>query len=237
MNPSVCQSFTFLHFFILPVTPSFLLSFTPSLPLSLTLSTFPLLSLLFSLFPSPLHSLPPSLSPSFLLAHLPLKPTILNSTLTRNNKLNITWTDNSTVTRPVDHYILEITTSSIQGRSRQVSDEETVAVRTNRPFHVTDEDYDQQRQYEFRVRAVNIAGESDFSDPHVHLDMVPPPAPLAGSVAPWGIALIVLLVLICCCACCWWIICLLLLCCFYRRKRRKVYKAEERGKMVDQLVL
>ena len=163
-------------------------------------------------------------------AHLPHKPVILNSTLTRDNKLNITWTDNTTATRPVERYVLEIITST-QSRARQVSDEdeETMTVTTNSEYHITDDDYDRQKQYMFRVKAVNNAGESDFSSPHIHRDLAIT-APLAGQVAPWGIALIVLLVLLCCCACCWWIICVLLLCCFYRRKRRKVYKAEERGR-------
>ena len=200
-----------------------LLCYSPSpFPIFLTISPIP-----------PSHSLSPS-RPSFLsfsLAHPPLQPVIIDSTVTRDNKLNITWSNNATDTRPVDWYILEITTQP-QGelsdsRARQTSREMTMTVNTTNIYHVTEDDYSRNIQYQFRIKAVNTAGESEFSNPfsHIHEPVV---GGVSGKLPSWGIALIVVLSVLICCACCLVFGCCILCCC-YRRRQKKVYRAEERG--------
>ena len=136
-------------------------------------------------------------------------------------------------TRPVDKYVLEINTvphTQDDSRARQMSRERTMIVETENAYHII-EVYNSGLQYRFRIRAENGAGATEFSEPHHYT----PPSPLTtGPDNPepfpvWAVVLIIILLLLCCTSCCFLLILLL---CYHRRKRRKVYRAEERGRVM-----
>ena len=143
-----------------------------------------------------------------------------------NNQLIISWSDVASSTRPVDEYQLEVTRSPLP-TNRERRQSATRILSTMDTSLIIE--YNSQQQYSFRLRAINSAGSSNYSDEYQFI-LTPSPStdglipPTSSAVLP---VVLIMMLLLLCCLCCW--ICIIAIVCFHRKNQRKSYPAEQRG--------
>ena len=206
-----------------------------------------------------LHLCPPTYLPYSMHTHtagyLPDMPEIISvhfiDRITFVN-ISVTWTDVSSIIKPIDWYLLEITLRSTR-RTRNSPETSTVNV-TDNSYVFTE--FDLNGEYAFRVVGGNELGSGMFSEPNIFNvpeqialltgrgkpspvpsaipvgtgDESPSPSPLGvkGGLEGWIIGLIVLILVLLLGICC--LICFICLCCFLlgRRKKRD-YDPQQKG--------
>ena len=139
----------------------------------------------------------------------PFAPKIDIVQVDKGNAIFINWTVNSTLLRPVSSYELQVTGPSARNQT-------TPLTNTSYTLKVG---VAQGQTYVFQVRALNVYGTGNYSDPRAL--MVP------GHQMPWWVYLIIALLLLlalllCCVLCC----CLLCCCC----KEKKTYDPRKYGR-------